>query len=101
MAVADEVLVDVAVGIMTVTINRPKAKNSINLAVAEGIAAAMCRERDAPSSPGDRSLHSLSLPPTSPPGSPLHAFWVRSSTGMPALQGLAVRVGNLGLTGLP
>ncbi len=38
---SDEVLVSVDDGIMVVTINRPKAKNSINLAVAKGIAAAM------------------------------------------------------------
>jgi enoyl-CoA hydratase len=38
---SDEVLVDVADGIMTVTINRPDAKNAVNKAVADGIAAAM------------------------------------------------------------
>jgi enoyl-CoA hydratase len=38
---SDEVLVDVADGIMTVTLNRPEAKNAANRAVAEGIAAAM------------------------------------------------------------
>lgn len=38
---SDEVLVDVADGIMTVTINRPKAKNAVNKQVAEGVAAAM------------------------------------------------------------
>ncbi len=38
---ADEVLVEVADGIMTVTLNRPEAKNAVNKAVAEGIAAAM------------------------------------------------------------
>lgn len=38
---ANEVLVDVADGVMTVTINRPEAKNAINKAVAQGIAAAM------------------------------------------------------------
>lgn len=38
---SDEVLVNVEDGIMTVTINRPKAKNAVNLAVAKGIAAAM------------------------------------------------------------
>ena len=38
---SDEVVVDVADGIMTVTINRPEAKNAVNKAVAEGIAAAM------------------------------------------------------------
>lgn len=40
---SDEVLVDVADGVMTITINRPKAKNAVNKAVAEGIAAAMER----------------------------------------------------------
>ena len=40
---ADEVLVSVADGIMTVTINRPAAKNAINRAASEGIAAAMER----------------------------------------------------------
>lgn len=38
---ANEVLVDVTDGIMTVTINRPEAKNAANKAVAVGIAAAM------------------------------------------------------------
>src|SRR5512139_1693391 len=38
---ASEVLVDVTDGVMTITINRPEAKNAINKAVAEGIAAAM------------------------------------------------------------
>ncbi len=38
---ADEVLVDVADGIMTVTLNRPEAKNAANKALAEGVAAAM------------------------------------------------------------
>lgn len=37
----DAVLVSVEDGVMVVTINRPKAKNSVNLAVAKGIAAAM------------------------------------------------------------
>lgn len=35
------VLVDVDDGVMTITINRPKAKNAVNLAVAEGVAAAL------------------------------------------------------------
>lgn len=35
------VLVEVADGVMTVTLNRPQAKNAVNKAVAEGIAAAM------------------------------------------------------------
>lgn len=38
---ANEVLVDVSDGIMTVTINRPEAKNAINKAVAQGIADVM------------------------------------------------------------
>ena len=38
---SDEVLVDVADGIMTVTLNRPKAKNAANKALADGVAAAM------------------------------------------------------------
>ncbi len=37
----DEVLVDVDSGVMIITINRPKAKNAINKAVAQGIAAAI------------------------------------------------------------
>jgi len=35
------VLVEVADGVMTVTLNRPKAKNAANKALAEGVAAAM------------------------------------------------------------
>ena len=35
------VLVDVNDGVMTITINRPKAKNAVNLAVAKGVAAAL------------------------------------------------------------
>ena len=35
------VLVDVADGVMTITINRPEAKNAVNKAVAEGISAAI------------------------------------------------------------
>jgi enoyl-CoA hydratase len=38
---SDEVLVDVANGIMTVTLNRPEAKNAANKALAVGVAAAM------------------------------------------------------------
>lgn len=37
----DVVLVDVADGVMTITINRPEAKNAVNKAVAEGISAAI------------------------------------------------------------
>ena len=35
------VLVDVADGVMTITLNRPKARNAVNLAVAQGVAAAL------------------------------------------------------------
>lgn len=35
------VLVDVADGVMTITLNRPKAKNAVNLDVAKAVAAAM------------------------------------------------------------
>lgn len=38
---SDEVLVDIADGIMTITLNRPEAKNAANRALAEGVAAAM------------------------------------------------------------
>ncbi|MFK7977717.1 MAG: enoyl-CoA hydratase-related protein, partial [Halioglobus sp.] len=38
---SDEVLVDIADGIMTVTLNRPKAKNAANRALALGVSAAM------------------------------------------------------------
>ena len=44
----DEVLLEEADGVLTVTINRPAAKNAINLAVARGIAAAMDRLDSAP-----------------------------------------------------
>ena len=37
----DAVLVDVADGVMTITLNRPKAKNAVNKAVAEGVSAAI------------------------------------------------------------
>lgn len=39
----DVVLVDVADGVMTITLNRPKARNAVNKAVAEGVAAAIDR----------------------------------------------------------
>lgn len=42
----EDVLIQVADGIMTVTLNRPMAKNAVNLSVARGIAAAM-QELDA------------------------------------------------------
>lgn len=38
---AEEVLMDVTDGILTVTLNRPKARNAANKALAEGVAAAM------------------------------------------------------------
>lgn len=38
---ADEVLVEQRDGVQIITINRPEAKNALNLAVAEGIAAAV------------------------------------------------------------
>lgn len=41
MSEEDPVLVDVNDGVMVVTLNRPKAKNAANLALAEGVAAAM------------------------------------------------------------
>lgn len=37
----DEVLIDIADGIMTVTLNRPEARNAANKALAEGVSAAM------------------------------------------------------------
>ena len=40
---AKEVLMDVTDGILTVTLNRPKARNAANKALAEGVAAAMDR----------------------------------------------------------
>ncbi|MBK8991003.1 MAG: crotonase/enoyl-CoA hydratase family protein [Gammaproteobacteria bacterium] len=40
---SDEVLLHEADGILTITINRPAAKNAVNLAVATGIAAAIDR----------------------------------------------------------
>ena len=46
---SDEVLLEEADGILTVTINRPAAKNAINRAVAEGIAAAMDKLDSTPS----------------------------------------------------
>lgn len=41
MSEEQEVLVDVTDGIMTITLNRPRAKNAVNLAVAKGVAAAL------------------------------------------------------------
>jgi enoyl-CoA hydratase/carnithine racemase len=45
---ADELLVDVSDHIMTVTINRPEARNAMNLAVMAGLARAWMRLRDDP-----------------------------------------------------
>ncbi len=41
MSEEQAVLVDVADGVMTITLNRPKAKNAANLALAQGVAAAI------------------------------------------------------------
>jgi len=41
MSEEQTVLVDVNEGVMTITLNRPKAKNAANRALAEGVAAAM------------------------------------------------------------
>lgn len=41
MSEENPVLVESAAGVMTITINRPKAKNAVNKAVAEGISAAI------------------------------------------------------------
>ena len=38
---SDEVLVEVDGGVAVVTINRPKARNAVNGAVAQGVAAAL------------------------------------------------------------
>lgn len=38
---SDEVLVEAREGVLVVTLNRPAARNAVNLAVAEGVAAAM------------------------------------------------------------
>jgi enoyl-CoA hydratase len=43
VAMSDEVQTDVRGGVLIVTINRPEAKNAMNKAAAEGIAAAMDR----------------------------------------------------------
>jgi len=45
---ADEVLVDVRDHILTVTINRPEARNAMNLAVIAGLCRAWMRLRDDP-----------------------------------------------------
>ena len=41
MSEEQAVLVDVSDGVMTITINRPKAKNAVNLDVAKGVTAAL------------------------------------------------------------
>ena len=41
MSEEQAVLVDVSDGVMTITINRPKAKNAVNLEVAKGVTAAL------------------------------------------------------------
>ena len=41
MSDTQEVLVDVSDGVMTITMNRPEAKNAMNKAMAEGISAAI------------------------------------------------------------
>ena len=41
MSEEQAVIVDVSDGVMTITLNRPKAKNAINLDVAKGVAAAL------------------------------------------------------------
>jgi enoyl-CoA hydratase len=46
---SDEVLLEEADGVLTITINRPAAKNAINRAVALGIAAAVDRLDSSPS----------------------------------------------------
>ena len=40
------VLTEVVDGVMTITINRPQAKNAVNKDVAVGIAAALCNRGD-------------------------------------------------------
>jgi enoyl-CoA hydratase len=39
--VSDPVLIDIHDGVMTITLNRPDAKNAVNLALAQGMAAAL------------------------------------------------------------
>ena len=38
---SDPVLIDIHDGVMTITLNRPDAKNAVNLALAQGVAAAL------------------------------------------------------------
>ncbi|MBT4855064.1 MAG: enoyl-CoA hydratase, partial [Halieaceae bacterium] len=38
---SDVVITEVNDGVMTITLNRPEAKNAVNLAMAEGVAAAI------------------------------------------------------------
>jgi len=41
--VSEAVLCDAEAGVLTITLNRPEARNAVNLAVAEGVAAALDR----------------------------------------------------------
>ena len=41
MSDTQEVMVDVNEGVMTITMNRPEAKNAMNKSMAEGISAAI------------------------------------------------------------
>ena len=41
MSDTQEVMVDIAEGVMTITMNRPQAKNAMNKSMAEGISAAI------------------------------------------------------------
>ena len=41
MSDTQEVLVDIEDGVMTITMNRPEAKNAMNKSMAEGISAAI------------------------------------------------------------
>ena len=40
MSDTQEVIIDVADGVMTITMNRPEAKNAMNKSMAEGMSAA-------------------------------------------------------------
>src|SRR5215208_1486237 len=42
-AVSDAVLADADGGVLTITLNRPDARNAVDLALAEGVAAALDR----------------------------------------------------------
>ena len=41
MASESEVIIDIDNGVLTITLNRPKAKNAANRALAEGVSAAI------------------------------------------------------------